>query len=281
MGRNPFTAIKKLGRKRNNSLPLVQESSLETLGAEGFNSLSEKSREFQRRSSNPFRPPPRLDVLLKSDLDHSTSEDDSSHRLSTLRDSITPSTLSSSHSDMTKQYSGVMTPLDTNTVTRLHPKNPRFVFTLPQSVQSPNTTFNLLNSMTSNTESDVSAVTIQTQKQGQAIVTCPVPVLKHGQPLPPHLLPSPVASEFSKDRTPTPALTTIHYLCYHAHRTIKVSQNKNAPVPCMVCYTDDLEDRWKCTWCCVRMCKKCMERLQESETRDLPALVSHARRTSA
>lgn len=278
MGKNPFTAIKKLGRKRNNSLSLVEESPSETLGDAGFSSLSEKNREFQRRSSKPFRAPPQLDILPKSDLDLFMSEDDGSQRRSTLRGSVTPSTSSSSHSDVTRQHSSVMTPLDVNIVTRLHPKDPRFVFRRPQSVQSPNTPFNLLDTVASKTGSEVSTVTIRPQKQGQTAVTCPVPELKHGRPLPPHLLPSPNTLETSDNRTPVPPLTTIHYLCYQAHRTIKVSQNKNAPVPCMVCYADDLEDRWRCTWCCVRMCKSCMERLQDSENRDLAALVCHVRR---
>ena len=278
MGKNPFTAIKKLGRKRNNALSLVEESSSETLGEAGVTSPSEKTRDFQCRSSNPFRPPPQLDVLTKSDLDLSMSDDDGSQRRSTPRDSVTPSTWSSSHSDVNRQHSSGMAPLDVSTVTRLHHKDPRFVFRRPQLVQSPKTLFNLLDTVASKTESEVNTVSTRPQEQGQTAATYPVPELKHGHPLPPHLLPSPNTSETSGNRIPIPPLTTIHYLCYQAHRAIRVSQNKNAPVPCMVCYTDDLEDRWKCAWCCVRMCKSCMERLQNSENRDLPALVYHVRR---
>ncbi|MCJ1233915.1 hypothetical protein MMC14_001873 [Varicellaria rhodocarpa] len=72
---------------------------------------------------------------------------------------------------------------------------------------------------------------------------------------------------------PTPSLTDIHFHCYQSHRNVKPSKNIYAPVPCMACHIDDFEIRWKCGWCCLRICARCMENLDHIKGRDLQMLI--------
>ncbi|MCJ1382520.1 hypothetical protein MMC17_005633 [Xylographa soralifera] len=73
--------------------------------------------------------------------------------------------------------------------------------------------------------------------------------------------------------TPAPPLTSIHFSCYQSHRNMNSSKNDVAQVPCMACKVDDKEIRWKCSWCCLRICKRCIEVLDETKDRDLGALL--------
>lgn len=75
-----------------------------------------------------------------------------------------------------------------------------------------------------------------------------------------------------------PPLTPIHFHCYQAHRSMKRSSNIHAPVPCMACRVDDTETRWKCMWCCLRICGACMQRLEKVPGRDLKSVVQRLER---
>lgn len=72
---------------------------------------------------------------------------------------------------------------------------------------------------------------------------------------------------------PIPPLTIVHFSCYQSHANMTPSKNIHAPVPCVVCGVDDTETRYKCSWCCLRICRKCMAVLEEDEKRDLKGLV--------
>ncbi|MCJ1322616.1 hypothetical protein MMC15_007965 [Xylographa vitiligo] len=82
-----------------------------------------------------------------------------------------------------------------------------------------------------------------------------------------------------KRPTPAPPLTAIHYCCYQSHRHMNNSKNDIAQVPCMACKVDDKETRWKCSWCCLRICKRCMEVLEDTKNRDLRALLQARQKT--
>lgn len=64
-------------------------------------------------------------------------------------------------------------------------------------------------------------------------------------------------------------LTNLHYSCYQAHRSLAMSRNIYYPVPCMTCHTVDREVRWKCTFCCLRVCASCVEGLRACQRRSL------------
>lgn len=73
--------------------------------------------------------------------------------------------------------------------------------------------------------------------------------------------------------TPAPPLTLAHYACYHNHRRMHRSSNVHHPVPCMTCGAENGETRWKCQWCCLRICPYCMKRLTQNKGRDLEQLI--------
>ncbi|MCJ1363188.1 hypothetical protein MMC16_002295 [Acarospora aff. strigata] len=89
--------------------------------------------------------------------------------------------------------------------------------------------------------------------------------------VPPH-------ANIKKPTTAVPPLTVAHQYCYHAHRTMQFSRNIYAPVPCMTCYLEDQEPRWKCTWCCLRICRQCLGLLENNRGRELAELVSSVRK---
>ncbi|KAK2759096.1 hypothetical protein FQN54_003195 [Arachnomyces sp. PD_36] len=64
-------------------------------------------------------------------------------------------------------------------------------------------------------------------------------------------------------------LTNLHYSCYQAHRSFAMSRNIYYPVPCMTCHAVDREVRWKCTFCCLRVCASCVEGLRACQRRSL------------
>ncbi|KAL8817464.1 MAG: hypothetical protein Q9223_003706 [Gallowayella weberi] len=75
------------------------------------------------------------------------------------------------------------------------------------------------------------------------------------------------------DRVPAPRLRPIHFACYQMHRKMVCSQNVHHSVPCMSCGTEDDEERWKCVWCCLRICRKCMDTLNKDDGKDLIAVL--------
>ncbi|KAL9028907.1 MAG: hypothetical protein Q9196_002786 [Gyalolechia fulgens] len=78
---------------------------------------------------------------------------------------------------------------------------------------------------------------------------------------------------FRLDKVPPAPLRPIHWACYQSHQRMLRSHNAQHPVPCMACGVDDERVRWKCVWCCLRICSECMEKLSKIEMRDLKALV--------
>lgn len=72
---------------------------------------------------------------------------------------------------------------------------------------------------------------------------------------------------------PPPPLTLGHYSCYQFHRHICFSPNVHNPVPCMACGVEAGQTRWKCCWCCLRICGSCMEELSHMEDRNLTLLM--------
>lgn len=73
--------------------------------------------------------------------------------------------------------------------------------------------------------------------------------------------------------TPTPPLTHSHYACYQSHRHMHFSPNVHNPVPCVACGAEEGQSRWKCYWCCLRVCDACMEVLGCIEGRELSVLM--------
>ena len=88
---------------------------------------------------------------------------------------------------------------------------------------------------------------------------------------------SSIYSPFTRQQTPisikAPPVNLTHFNCYQSHRRVFKLPNKYYPVPCMVCHADNSEQRWKCTWCCLRICTDCMDALRKVEGRNLRVVV--------
>jgi len=96
-----------------------------------------------------------------------------------------------------------------------------------------------------------------------------------------HTLPSPPAAPLHtnlRTSTAVPPLTLAHHHCYHSHRTMRLSRNVYASVPCMTCYQEDKEPRWKCSWCCLRICRQCLELLDNSRDRTVSDILCNLRK---
>ncbi|KAI9839131.1 MAG: hypothetical protein M1819_003124 [Sarea resinae] len=72
--------------------------------------------------------------------------------------------------------------------------------------------------------------------------------------------------------SPAPGLTDVHLSCFQSHRSMAFSRNHHAPVACMTCRTEDDEPRWRCTWCCLRICRGCLDILESCDGRALGEL---------
>jgi hypothetical protein len=62
--------------------------------------------------------------------------------------------------------------------------------------------------------------------------------------------------------------------CFTKHRQMLRTPNMHHPLTCQVCQKADSEERWKCTFCNVRMCTGCF-RLMNRYKRDLSKVVEH------
>ncbi|KAL1965969.1 hypothetical protein VTN77DRAFT_4909 [Rasamsonia byssochlamydoides] len=71
-----------------------------------------------------------------------------------------------------------------------------------------------------------------------------------------------------------PPLTKVHFSCYQSHRSMPVSNNVWYPVACMTCHKLDQEVRYRCTFCCLRICTSCFQALQKCKDRSLAELMS-------
>lgn len=81
--------------------------------------------------------------------------------------------------------------------------------------------------------------------------------------------------------TPTPPLTLGHYECYQEHRHMYFSPNIYNPVPCMACGAEEGRSRWKCYWCCLRVCEACMDSLGRMDERNLKTLIDRLEKSRA
>src|SRR5436190_15607934 len=72
---------------------------------------------------------------------------------------------------------------------------------------------------------------------------------------------------------PIPPLNKVHFACYQSHRSFAVSNNVRYPVPCMTCLKSDQQLRWRCTFCCLRICGDCVQAIQKCKARSLKELL--------
>ena len=79
-------------------------------------------------------------------------------------------------------------------------------------------------------------------------------------------------------RVPAPPLQAIHFACYHAHKRMLCSRNIHHPLPCMACGVEDQKVRWRCVWCCLRICTDCMDCLNKDSGRNLAVLLKDINR---
>ena len=136
----------------------------------------------------------------------------------------------------------------------------------PHSRGKSNTAFNVLSTMASQSQSESGGDSVILNTSDRLSTKTSYPDVADNSHLPqPRII---VRQNF-----PTPSLTDIHLHCYQSHRNVKPSKNIYAPVPCMACHVDDFEIRWKCGWCCLRICAGCMEKLDHIKGRDLQTLI--------
>ncbi|EZF29484.1 hypothetical protein TMEN_5733 [Trichophyton mentagrophytes] len=67
----------------------------------------------------------------------------------------------------------------------------------------------------------------------------------------------------------TPPLTNSHFSCYHFHKTFVRSSNVLYPLTCMTCLKADQEVRWRCVFCCLRICADCLGGIKGCKDRSL------------
>ncbi|KAF5239158.1 hypothetical protein FAUST_5085 [Fusarium austroamericanum] len=70
-----------------------------------------------------------------------------------------------------------------------------------------------------------------------------------------------------------PPLKKSHFSCYHGHKTMNRRTNRHYPLTCQTCDKSDVEDRWTCTFCHLRICEPCVKRLHNSSN-DLRRMVN-------
>ncbi|KAL4725954.1 hypothetical protein ACLX1H_006629 [Fusarium chlamydosporum] len=61
-----------------------------------------------------------------------------------------------------------------------------------------------------------------------------------------------------------PPLKKSHFSCYHGHKTMNRRTNKYYPLTCQTCEKPDVEDRWTCSFCHLRICEPCVKKLNNS-----------------
>ncbi|PGH18489.1 hypothetical protein AJ80_04459 [Polytolypa hystricis UAMH7299] len=107
----------------------------------------------------------------------------------------------------------------------------------------------------------------------------PPPTAKIPQPPPPTARSETVSIKSSmKKRQPPPVippLTKVHFACFQSHRTFVASKNARYPVPCMTCLKHDKEMRWRCTFCCLRICAECLQGIRKCKGRSLKELMEN------
>ncbi|RHZ72590.1 hypothetical protein CDV55_102301 [Aspergillus turcosus] len=71
----------------------------------------------------------------------------------------------------------------------------------------------------------------------------------------------------------TVPLNRLHYACFQEHRTMMPTNNVWHSLPCMVCQKFDREMRYRCVFCCLRICADCYQNLQKVPSRSLARLM--------
>jgi hypothetical protein len=70
-----------------------------------------------------------------------------------------------------------------------------------------------------------------------------------------------------------PPLKKSHFSCYHGHKTMNRRTNRYYPLTCQTCDKSDVEDRWTCTFCHLRICEPCVKKLNNNSN-DLRRMVN-------
>lgn len=78
-----------------------------------------------------------------------------------------------------------------------------------------------------------------------------------------------LTAKFKIEDYGAPPLNKIHFSCYQFHRSFIPSDNFNYPLQCMTCLKSDLEIRWRCTFCCLRVCSDCVAGIKKCKDRSL------------
>ncbi|KAL4888101.1 hypothetical protein BDV59DRAFT_189276 [Aspergillus ambiguus] len=68
-------------------------------------------------------------------------------------------------------------------------------------------------------------------------------------------------------------LNKLHFSCYQEHRAMLPANNQWYPLPCMTCQKFDREMRFRCVFCCLRVCGGCLEGLRKCPRRSLAQLM--------
>ncbi|KAG5658882.1 hypothetical protein KAF25_007435 [Fusarium avenaceum] len=61
-----------------------------------------------------------------------------------------------------------------------------------------------------------------------------------------------------------PPLKKSHFACYHGHKIMNRRTNRHYPLTCQTCDKSDVEDRWTCSFCHLRICEHCLKKLNSS-----------------
>lgn len=70
-----------------------------------------------------------------------------------------------------------------------------------------------------------------------------------------------------------PRITPSQLSCYTQHATSVWSNNVFQPMGCMVCHSNEKERKFSCTWCQLRICRGCSEKLVALPGRSLGRLL--------
>ncbi|CEI39101.1 hypothetical protein FVEN_g10702 [Fusarium venenatum] len=76
-----------------------------------------------------------------------------------------------------------------------------------------------------------------------------------------------------------PPLKKSHFSCYHGHKTMNRRTNRYYPLTCQTCDRSDVEDRWTCTFCHLRICEPCVKKLHNNSN-DLRCMVNSLQLTA-
>ncbi|PYI06255.1 hypothetical protein BO78DRAFT_397440 [Aspergillus sclerotiicarbonarius CBS 121057] len=68
-------------------------------------------------------------------------------------------------------------------------------------------------------------------------------------------------------------LNKLHFACYQDHRSMPPANNVWHTLPCMTCQKFDREVRYRCVFCCLRICAGCFQTLQTCPNRSLAQLM--------